>query len=433
MVRSRCWERLSPRRLCWAASVRRQPLLRECRPQSGQCQLAQPGSTRVHGNAQCKQHAGAGGPVFGADGFDGAYTYIQALLAYLNANFSNPAGVDPFSAASDVIPQQTGAYMVEYSVTPSTNSHNNYNFAVASVRMRGPQGPAGEAQNTPCFLPPLEHANRRHRFSVVDLSQSQRRRGPASTGRDNRRRSAIHSFPFFTTGNAPESERSKQPRVWHEWNQQQNHPHPRRGPGLGLLWVLPERLRPGQCHQWSAGTDAPEWDASLPRRADRLRWRADRQRQRGDGKPRELGYAQRNLQVTASYNPGPPPAHIIPQTFDLRPSLPPILGQDVLLRYPDELMIDWGNTPVGSKASIYWPQAERIADPANRVRALSHLLSAADANTDSMSSHGRRHLRPGPLRGQPEPRGAAHDRPAANRRDGAGVQYHPAPSGDTPV
>ena len=53
-----------------------------------------------------------GGPVFGADGFDGAYTYIQALLAYLNANFSNPAGVDPFSAASDVIPQQTGAYTV---------------------------------------------------------------------------------------------------------------------------------------------------------------------------------------------------------------------------------------------------------------------------------------------------------------------------------
>ena len=50
-----------------------------------------------------------------------------------------------------------------------------------------------------------------------------------------------------------------------------------------------------------------------------------------------------------------------------------------------------------------------------------------------MSSYGRHHLRPDPFRGQPEPRGAAHDRSAANRRDGAGVQYHPAPSGDTPV
>ena len=51
-----------------------------------------------------------GGPVFGADSFDGAYTHIQALLGYLNANFSNPSSVDPFSAASNVIPQQTGAY-----------------------------------------------------------------------------------------------------------------------------------------------------------------------------------------------------------------------------------------------------------------------------------------------------------------------------------
>jgi hypothetical protein len=92
--------------------------------------------------------------------------------------------------------------------------------------------------------------------------------------------------------------------------------------------------------------------------------------------------AQRNLQVTSSDNPGPPSTHLIPQTFDLRPSPPPILGQDVLSQYPDELMIDWGNTPVGSKASIYWPQANavQILQTASRLYA-SHLLSAADANT----------------------------------------------------
>ena len=88
------------------------------------------------------------------------------------------------------------------------------------------------------------------------------------------------------------------------------------------------------------------------------------------------------MQVTASDNPGPLATYIIPQTFDLRPSFPPILGQDVLLQYPDELMIDWGNTPVGSKASIYWPQANasQILQTASRLYA-SHLLSAADANT----------------------------------------------------
>ena len=92
--------------------------------------------------------------------------------------------------------------------------------------------------------------------------------------------------------------------------------------------------------------------------------------------------AQRNPQVTKSNNPGSPETRIIPQTFDLRPSLPPILGQDILLQYPDELMIDWGNTPAGSKASIYWPQvsALQVLQLASRLYA-SHLLSASDANT----------------------------------------------------
>jgi hypothetical protein len=92
--------------------------------------------------------------------------------------------------------------------------------------------------------------------------------------------------------------------------------------------------------------------------------------------------AQRNLQVTKSNNPGSPETRIIPQTFDLRPSLPPILGQDALLHYPDELMIDWGNTPAGSKASIYWPQvsALQVLQLASRLYA-SHLLTATDANT----------------------------------------------------
>jgi len=50
--------------------------------------------------------------------------------------------------------------------------------------------------------------------------------------------------------------------------------------------------------------------------------------------------------------------------------------------FPDELMIDWGDVPVGSTASIYWPQLQ-----ANDVVQLStslygyHALSAADANT----------------------------------------------------
>ena len=122
-------------------------------PNQGNVSWLSRGSTRVHGNAQCKQHAGAGRAECSGPMVSMALTpTFRTLLAYLNANFSNPAGVDPFGAASNVIAQLTGAYTGHSSVTPSTNSHNNYNFAVARVRMRGPQGPAGEAQNARVFF-----------------------------------------------------------------------------------------------------------------------------------------------------------------------------------------------------------------------------------------------------------------------------------------
>jgi len=92
--------------------------------------------------------------------------------------------------------------------------------------------------------------------------------------------------------------------------------------------------------------------------------------------------AQRNLQITSSGNPHYPETHIVPQAFDLRPS-PPINSQaGQLLNYPDELMVDWGNVPVGSVASIYWPDvpAQDVLDLASKVYG-AHLLTASDAHT----------------------------------------------------
>jgi len=92
--------------------------------------------------------------------------------------------------------------------------------------------------------------------------------------------------------------------------------------------------------------------------------------------------AQRNLQLTFSDNPGPADTHRIPQTFDLKPGQAVIPMPGTLLDYPDELMIDWGQTPIGSIAHIYWPQvnALNVLDLANRLYA-THLLSASDSNT----------------------------------------------------
>jgi len=92
--------------------------------------------------------------------------------------------------------------------------------------------------------------------------------------------------------------------------------------------------------------------------------------------------AQRNLQVTASDNPGRADTHRVPQAFDLKPgsATSPDVGQ--LLEYPDELMIDWGQTPDGSIGHIYWPQisALKVLDLANRLYG-THLLTASDSNT----------------------------------------------------
>jgi hypothetical protein len=97
--------------------------------------------------------------------------------------------------------------------------------------------------------------------------------------------------------------------------------------------------------------------------------------------------AQRNLQITLSGNPGPATTHRIPQAFDTRPSQQFLDKDGRVLNQPDELMIDWGNTPVGSKAQIYWPEvaAADVLALANRLYG-THLLTAIDANTIGFKS-----------------------------------------------
>ena len=82
-------------------------------------------------------------------------------------------------------------------------------------------------------------------------------------------------------------------------------------------------------------------------------------------------------------NPGPGRPHRIPQAFDTRPVCQ-FLGPDgAVLNEPDELMIDWGDTPPESKAQIYWPEV-----PATDVLALAsrlygtNLLTAVDSEHD---------------------------------------------------
>jgi hypothetical protein len=88
---------------------------------------------------------------------------------------------------------------------------------------------------------------------------------------------------------------------------------------------------------------------------------------------------QRNLSWVGSDNPGALASHRVPTLFDLHPSatLRPTQEQP-----PDELMIEWGNTPSGSLASMYLPQvsADEILALTERLYT-TRLLTKQDANT----------------------------------------------------
>lgn len=88
--------------------------------------------------------------------------------------------------------------------------------------------------------------------------------------------------------------------------------------------------------------------------------------------------AQRNLAFTIVANPGLADSRLATHTFEIRPS-PTTLNSD---QRPDELMIDWGNVPEGSVASIYLPavQAADVLALADRMYP-THDLTASDSHT----------------------------------------------------
>ncbi len=88
--------------------------------------------------------------------------------------------------------------------------------------------------------------------------------------------------------------------------------------------------------------------------------------------------AQRNIAYTTVSNPGTATSRTATHSFEIRPS-PVALDRD---HRPDELMIDWGNLPAGTTASIYLP-AVNAADVVAMADAMyaAHGLTALDAHT----------------------------------------------------
>lgn len=327
-----------------------------------------------------------GAPAFASDSFAGAYSYIQGLLAFLNnpANHFTDGTNDPFT--SGMIPNQAGALTGDSSVFRFTISgfppqfFNNYNFAIARVRLRGTAGPAGQAQNVKVFFRMWSTQTADTGFDPNSTYLSHRDGGkphwpqPAPDS---------HTIPFFATGNNPNLSDPSNPEYGNNGINNKTITIPSGDHvwayfGCFLNVYDPTNVVNGsQVQALLAGThhclvaeiaydDAPIVNANgivaSPENSDKL--------------------AQRNLQLTFSDNPGPEDTHRIPQTFDLRPGQAIAATPGALLDYPDELMIDWGQTPAGSVAHIYWPQinAAKVLNLANRLYG-AHLLSASDSNT----------------------------------------------------
>ena len=324
----------------------------------------------------------AGAPAFTTDSVAGAFSYVQQLLTWLNDpnNHFTDGSHDPF--ATGVIPQPGDALQGDSSVTPFTvslgagfpptfNLYNNYNFAVARVRLRGSAGPAGAAKNVRVFfrLWSTQTADTDYQTSSTYPSTLDAAGEPGAplVGTDH------HTLPFFASGNL-----SGNSDYGAGGANIRNIEIPS---GSDSLWAYygcflnlydSSNIIDGKPLQaWLNGThhclvaeiaddDAPIFSGASPENSDKL--------------------AQRNMQVTLSDNPGPEATHRIPQTVDLRPSGAVVAGGPASA--PDELMIDWGTIPAGSVASIYWPQvlAADVLALASQLYG-RHTLSVADAHT----------------------------------------------------
>jgi hypothetical protein len=330
-----------------------------------------------------------------------AYTYIQNLINTLTSSsvYNSPGGTDPFTLLTD----QSNALTGDSSVTPTTinpgsvtssnptgTTWTNYNFAIARVRLTGAPGPTNSNVRVffRLFATETNDTDYQPESTYAFTSDASGLPGAPVIGMVG---TDVVTIPFFATGNYDSSSSA---------DYGVNDDYPLTGesvnsklitvPTGGTAWayfgcylnIYPttntikvngqtpavQSLLPStHCCVVAqiAFDDAPiptGGTAASPANSDKL--------------------AQRNLQITLSDNPGPPATHRIPQTFDVRPSPAITDTSGNLLNYPDELMIDWGNTPVGSTAYIYWPQvnAEEVLALAKQIYS-THQLSSADANT----------------------------------------------------
>ncbi len=323
-------------------------------------------------------------------------TWLNQQIGYLNTSYT-PPDTNTFDPLDTLLPNQNGALEGDSSVTPNTGSNVNYNFAVARVRLKGSSGKSAAASNVKVFF--RLFTTQTFDTDFIDSTSAATNADPNVTypstgsstnplspqpGTDGNGNVNGCSLPCFATANYNDGPSDYDPGGANnqtiEIPSNQDYAWAFYGCFLNVNDATNEFGTPPQPVQyWLAGSAHNCLVAQIaynlapilniggvienPQNSDKL--------------------AQRNLQVTTSGNPGFPVTHRVPQTIDVRPS-PPAQSADPasILSYPDEMMIDWGETPLGSVANIYWPgaSAATVLQLAQQLYP-AQPLSAADAHT----------------------------------------------------
>jgi hypothetical protein len=319
-----------------------------------------------------------------------ATNFIQAVLTNLN---THPAlgsefdGIDPQEAPESVTLSPT-----------DVTGHRVFNFTVAKVRLRDLNQ---DAPNVRVFFRmwPAQQTNAVHDPATLYRTFTAGSRHVPLLGRQG---DEIATIPFFasprvTSASVSMTTQTDTPNIltivhdslgaevvayfgcWLDINQPTDLRFPARligttpanlpdGPfqGTGPLLSIQQHVR--SLHQCLIaeidldGQSIPNW--ADPSTSDKL--------------------AQRNLTFVGVPNPGVVNSRIAPQTLQIRPT--PSLPLD---ERPDELMIDWGNVPAGTRASIYLPtvDADAALNWAHRMY-VSNRLTRVDAHTLSCEAGG---------------------------------------------
>ncbi len=368
-----------------------------------------------------------------------AYGYLKSLLNTLNGNSSfNSGASDPFTQLPDQSSALTGdSSVTPFSINPTSplgTPFNNYNFAIARVRVNGAAGNS-TVKNVRVFfrLFATETSDTDYQPALTYPSSSDVGGQPGAPllGIGN------VTIPFFATGNyQANSDFGIQQRLSVQRNvaQQLPHHHPVERHGLGLFRLLSECLSDRQYDQRSGRADDAAEHARLRRGADRLRRRADPDQRRHGGRPGKFGQA-RPTQSRRHLFRQSRAGRSSPHSPDLRCQAKPDAernqgGPPRLSRRTDDRLGKYAGRG-GRQHLLAAGQGERrpvvrgqpLFDPPAFGRGSLHR---------AMQGAARLHLRTHPARKRAEFRRPLHRRSAAGRIERAGLHHFRSPDFNAP-